>query len=105
MVTPCTLRIIDDALVGGRINPLLHKRSCAPVLDKIVQPAGNPVCRLLAKNVTLAGIVTIGRNFDTAILPVPVLPTTIKRSLVPPTETTPEFEGRTLIDGLACPKA
>ena len=70
---------------------------------RIDQPAGK-VCSALAKKVTLAGKVTIGRNFATAIVPTPVFPTSIKMSNVAPTPTKPLLAGNTAILGLACAK-
>ena len=55
IVTPCTFNIITRLVAPGIASPLLHKRSCEPVLDKIDQPVGRPVCNAFAKNVTDTG--------------------------------------------------
>jgi len=71
----------------------------------MVQPAGMPVCCASGKKTTVGGTVQIGRNLDTAMLTMPVLPTANRRSLVAPTATIPEFEGSTAIDAFDWPNA
>jgi hypothetical protein len=70
----------------------------------MVHPAGKPVCCALAKNVTEDGTWIIGLSLACGIVEFgPVFPMVTTISIVAPTVTIPEFEGNTLINGLACP--
>ena len=68
----------------------------------IDQPAGKPVCCAFDKNVTEAGTCMIGRSLACGTAETgPVFPMVTTISITPPVVTTPEFEGNTLMKGLA----
>jgi hypothetical protein len=72
------------------------------VFEIIDQPAGKPVCSAFDKNVTEVGIWIIGRSLACGTAETgPVFPMVTTISITPPVVTTPEFEGNTLMKGLA----
>jgi hypothetical protein len=74
------------------------------VLVTIVHPVGTPTCCALGKNVTEAGTWIRGLSLPCATVDTgPVLPIVTTISMVAPTDTIPELEGKTFIKGLACP--
>jgi hypothetical protein len=102
-VTPCAFNIIIRLVFTGIGSDELQIRNCVPVFDKMVHPVGKPNCCALPKNTTEAGTWMIGLNLACAIVETgPVLPTVTIISMVAPTDTRPEFDGNTLINGLAC---
>jgi hypothetical protein len=75
------------------------------VFVNIDQPAGRPVCWAVGKKVTEVGTCIIGLSLACATVETgPVFPIVTTMSMVPPTITTPEFDGNTFINGFACPK-
>jgi hypothetical protein len=70
----------------------------------MVHPAGKPTCCALGKNVTEAGTWNMGLSLACGIVEIgPVLPIVTIISMVAPTDTIPELDGKTFIKALACP--
>ena len=72
------------------------------VFVSMVHPAGKPVCCGVGKNATEAGTCMIGRSLACGTAETgPVFPMVTTISIKPPVVTIPEFDGNTLMKGLA----